>query len=107
MVGLDESMSITRNGFSGEEDAVVGIGVKVLSRIDIMNSSGVPPESTFVVISRTKLSVLPLAKDCTNVLKGVASVITTEDDKSPPALPKITGEPDGPPTPKAKLLRKT
>lgn len=78
-----------------------------MSRTDIMNSSGVPPESTFVVMSRRKLSVFPGAKDCAKMLTGVASVMTTDDDISPPTLPKVRGDPEGPPAPKLKSLMRT
>src|ERR1035438_8057840 len=90
-VGFDESMSICRKGLRGEV-AVVGMGVNVLSRIDIMNSSGVPA-STFVVTCRRKLSVVPGSNDWMKTLAGVASVMTTADDKSPYAMPKVRGGP--------------
>jgi hypothetical protein len=60
IAGLFESKSMTRNGLSGEAEPV-GIGVKVLSRIEKTNSSGVPA-STFVVNERLKLSVFPGVK---------------------------------------------
>lgn len=44
--GMSESNTTESNGSSTDVD-VVGIGFRVLTRIDQMNASGVPPLSTF------------------------------------------------------------
>jgi hypothetical protein len=103
--GDEELISVTRSAPVGLN---VGISKPELSRIANENSSGCGPASTFVVVVKTKLRVLPGVNCSVNKFKKELSVMVIPVDKSPETPPNRVGPPiAAPPAPKAKSLSVT